>query len=112
MNFEALVESLKTALDDAVIEVVSPATGHESCGDPVIIVNPSRILDVMAYLRDSKDSNLDFLSLISGVDYPKDGIMEVVYHLDSIRRNTPPRRSGMSGRFTTCLEFTLRVILI
>lgn len=83
MSFDALTESLKGAHGDAVLETVT------DCGDPFVVVDPKRILDVLTYLKDSPETNLDCLSLLTGVDYPADGIMEVVYHLDSIRRNTP-----------------------
>jgi NADH-quinone oxidoreductase subunit C len=53
--------------------------------DTSIMVAPSAIADVCRVLRDEPDSAFDCLSNLSGVDYPKRGCIQVVYHLYSYR---------------------------
>ncbi len=45
-------------------------------------VKPERLKDIMSFL---KDSGFDFLMSLSGVDYPKQNIIQVVYHLFSYK---------------------------
>jgi len=46
-------------------------------------VEPGRIADVAEFARTDPDLRFDCLSNLSGVDYPKRGVIEVVYHLYS-----------------------------
>lgn len=82
--FGAIVADLKAGLgDDVVVE-----TSTDMC-DSWVVVDAARLHDVMTHLRDSKNTNLDMLSLVTGVDYVKEGVIECVYHLDSVSNNTP-----------------------
>jgi NADH-quinone oxidoreductase subunit C len=69
---------------------------RELCGDAVgdlvgdgpnaaTVVDASRLVDVATACRADADLAFDCLSNLSGVDYPKDGHIQVVYHLFSYR---------------------------
>jgi NADH-quinone oxidoreductase subunit C len=51
--------------------------------DPHFSVDPGAIRDVCRYLKDDPSLAFDCLSNLSGVDYPKEGKIRVVYHLYS-----------------------------
>jgi len=51
--------------------------------DPFLVVATSSIADIGLWLRDQRDLAFDTLHCLSGVDYPKEEKMEVVYHLFS-----------------------------
>lgn len=70
---------------------------RELCGDAVgdlagdgasaaLLVAPERLVEVVTACREDADLAFDCLSNLSGVDYPKDGHIQVVYHLFSYRR--------------------------
>jgi NADH-quinone oxidoreductase subunit C len=76
--------------------------------DPFVVVDPARLVEVCAFLRDDPRLKFEILNDVSGVDYlepdpkkaPKAGFephLEVVYHLSSF--SFPGRR------------FTLKVVL-
>lgn len=69
---------------------------RERCGDAVgelvgegpnaaALVEPARLPEVAARCREDAELAFDCLSNLSGVDYPKDGHIQVVYHLFSYR---------------------------
>lgn len=53
--------------------------------DPFIVVEASAIAEIGAYLRDEPELAFDTLHSISGVDYPAENKMELVYHLTSLK---------------------------
>jgi NADH-quinone oxidoreductase subunit C len=53
--------------------------------DPAIFVAPEAIERVCRALRDEPGFDFDCLSNLTGVDYPKKGTIQVVYHLYSYR---------------------------
>ncbi len=53
--------------------------------DAAATVEPARIAEVCRFLRDEPALLFDCLSNLSGVDYPKLGHIQVVYHLYSYR---------------------------
>jgi len=53
--------------------------------DTSLEVAPERIAEVAGFLRDDPALAFDCLSNLSGVDYPKLGHIQVVYHLFSYR---------------------------
>ena len=68
---------LRDHFGDAVGELVG--TGRvASC-----TVEPARIAEVCRFLRDEPALRFDCLSNLSGVDYPKQSAIQVVYHLFS-----------------------------
>lgn len=50
-----------------------------------IMVEPKDIVDVATFLRDSM--GFDHAESVAGTDYPKDGQIEVIYHLGSYTRD-------------------------
>jgi NADH-quinone oxidoreductase subunit C len=83
MNFSETVAYLRAQDAELVSDVV------EDRGDPFVVVPAASVARVAELLRDGADTQLDQLSLVSGVDYPDRGEMEVVYHFDSIAKATP-----------------------
>jgi len=57
----------------------------DTVSDPFVFVQPDAIRDVCAYLKGDADLAFDALSNLTGVDYPKVGAIQVVYHLYSYR---------------------------
>jgi NADH-quinone oxidoreductase subunit C len=53
--------------------------------DAAAVVSPEKIAEVCRFLRDEPALQFDCLSNLSGVDYPKQGHIQVVYHLFSYR---------------------------
>lgn len=53
--------------------------------EPFIRVTPTAWRDVARVLREDPEFAFDALMCLSGVDYPKDNELEVVYHLYSFR---------------------------
>ncbi|MBN1483729.1 MAG: NADH-quinone oxidoreductase subunit C [Chloroflexia bacterium] len=72
----ALRERIESALPPGTIQQV------QENGD--LQIDPERLLELGHYLREQE--GLDYLSSISGVDWPEQGEMEVVYHLFAMRR--------------------------
>ena len=73
------VEEIKTAIEAAVpgaeVEIVlnpSPSGQHS------LLIAPKRALAVAAFLRDDKELELDFLSNVTGVDWPEKTVDEKV----------------------------------
>src|SRR4051794_5712757 len=54
--------------------------------DPWFQVDPWRIEEICEFLRDAKGLEFDYLECITGVDYPDDKRIVVVYHLYSYER--------------------------
>jgi len=71
---------------------------HQALGEGTVtaekdtlVVDPSRLIQVGEYLRDSQDLAYDLLSNVTGVDYlGRDPRFEVVYHLYSTSRGSGP----------------------
>ncbi len=55
--------------------------------EPFIRVNPLDIPEVIGYLKNEPSIRMDYLNLISGVDWLKDNKMELVYHLSSVEHH-------------------------
>src|SRR6185295_20108844 len=80
------------ALDPAAIHARLRVRFGEAVGDLVgsgpdasALVPPDAVADVAWFLRDDPELAFDCLSNLSGVDYPKAGHIQVVYHLFSYR---------------------------
>ena len=54
-------------------------------GDPYLIVDGAVIVDVTIWLRDEPELAFDTLHCLSGVDFPADNKLMVVYHLFSLK---------------------------
>jgi NADH-quinone oxidoreductase subunit C len=68
---------LRERFGDAIGDLVG--TGRDASAT----VDPARTGDVGRFLRDDPALRFDCLSNLSGVDYPKQGHIQVVYHLFS-----------------------------
>ncbi len=76
---KGLVEEIKKKFGESIIKVVFIK--------PLRIkmqVDPNNIVEVATFLRDSM--GFDHAESVAGTDYPKDGQIEVVYHLGSYTR--------------------------
>lgn len=62
---------------DGVLEVAAAAI------DPYIVVKPEVIEELAFFARDDKRLQMNLLSAITGVDYPEQSVIEVIYCLDS-----------------------------
>ena len=71
------LERLKARFGERVISVDLEAK------DPWILIEPAAIAEVCAFARDDAELRCEVLSNQSGVDYPAQGWIEVVYHLYS-----------------------------
>ena len=102
-----LLGRLRAALPNAGISL---RTNPGPSGQHSLLVNGADLLDVCRFLRDTPDLTFDFLSNVSGVDWPDPakadavaapsegegtppvagGFLEVIYHLYSTRRRVGP----------------------
>jgi NADH-quinone oxidoreductase subunit C len=82
-----------SALDAAAIHARLKARFADAIGDLAgtrrdnmcATVEPARIAEVCGFCRTEPGLELDCLSNLSGVDYPKRGVIEVVYNLYSYK---------------------------
>lgn len=79
MEPKAIFETLQSRFGEAVSEY----TEGGGTKDPFCKVKPDRLLEVMAALRDEPDLRMDFLQCITAVDWLKQDLVQVVYHLYS-----------------------------
>jgi NADH-quinone oxidoreductase subunit C len=59
--------------------------GEVEAGDSFVVVDAGVLADVTFWCRDEPELAFDTLHCLSGVDYPADEKMEVVYHLFSLK---------------------------
>ncbi len=76
---KGLVEEIKKKFGESIIKVVFIKPLRIK-----IQVDPNNIVEVATFLRDSM--GFDHAESVAGTDYPKDGQIEVVYHLGSYTR--------------------------
>ncbi|HZZ86117.1 MAG TPA: NADH-quinone oxidoreductase subunit C [Anaeromyxobacteraceae bacterium] len=77
MTTNEIHEKLKARFGDAVGPLSEPKI------DPFVVVQAAKLPEIARFLRDEPGLGLDFLENLSGVDYPKRNVIEVVYHLFS-----------------------------
>jgi NADH-quinone oxidoreductase subunit C len=77
LDAPALHGLLRARFGDAVGDLVGQG------GDASALVPPDRILEVARHCKDDPTLAFDCLSNLSGVDYPKRQVIQVVYHLYS-----------------------------
>jgi len=77
LTLEEIAGKLNARFPEAVKSV---ETAH--AGDPFLVIDPARIVNVCRTLRDDPELSFEWLMCLSGVDYPPDHIA-VVYHLHS-----------------------------
>jgi len=76
----AIHSTLRARAGDAVGELVG--AGERAS----LTVAPDALVDVCRHLRDDIALDFDCLSSLSGVDYPKREVIQVVYHFFSYRQ--------------------------
>ncbi len=79
MKVNEIHEKLKAEFGDAVGPLSEPKV------DPFAVVRADRIADVARFLKHTPGLELDHCNVITGVDWPKRNVIEVVYHLFSYR---------------------------
>jgi NADH-quinone oxidoreductase subunit D len=84
-TIEEIKSAIETALPDAAVEIVpnpSPSGQHS------LRIQPDHAVAVAKFLRDDAEFKLDYLSNVTGVDWP--GYLEAVYHLYSVEKKHGP----------------------
>jgi NADH-quinone oxidoreductase subunit C len=79
MTTSEIHEKLKAQFGDAIGPLTEPKV------DPFAVVRKDRLVDVCRWLKATAGVEIDHCNVISGVDYPKRNVIEVVYHLFSYR---------------------------
>ncbi|HWE84317.1 MAG TPA: NADH-quinone oxidoreductase subunit C [Terracidiphilus sp.] len=98
------VEEIKAAIEAAVpgagVEVV---TNPGTSGQHSLRLNPARAVEVAKFLRDDAGLALDFLSNVTGVDWPDKEITEKV----KVTRQVPKTSDGPDGEQVQLVEETV-----
>jgi NADH-quinone oxidoreductase subunit C len=84
-TIEEIKSAIEAALADAAVEIVpnpSPSGQHS------LRIQPDHAVAVAKFLRDDAEFKLDYLSNVTGVDWP--GYLEAVYHLYSVEKKHGP----------------------
>lgn len=79
LTFEQIRERLAARFGDAVGATVAAK-------DPFVVIKGDKLLEVARYLHDDPDLALDYLVDATAVDYPKENLVRVVYHLWSVKQ--------------------------
>jgi len=80
MDIESIVAKLRARFGDAIGPVEQPEI------EPIILVEPSRLADVAAFLRDDPDLACDYLMCITGLDLPPEEPKK--------KEKVPPKKKG------------------
>jgi len=84
------VNASVTALQDRFGAAVRRS--EVSCGDTIVYVDPARVHDVLAFLKDDPAQRYDYLADVTAVEYrDRERPLEVVYQLWSLARKVPLR---------------------
>jgi NADH-quinone oxidoreductase subunit C len=81
MEAQHIVERVQQLVPDSIAAPLS----SENTKDPFFKVKPDKWLDVARALRDTSDLAFDFCNNITAVDWIKQNILQVVFHLWSYR---------------------------
>lgn len=77
LSFEQIREKLAARFPD----VVGPTVAAK---DPFVVVKGEQIAEIGRFLRDDPELAFDYLIDTTGVDYPKENLIRVVYHVQSL----------------------------
>lgn len=80
---EPLRDALLKAVPGATVEIVQSTPAAQQ---PALLVDREHAFAAAKFLKESEQ--LDFCSCVTGVDYLKQGYIEVVYHLYSVAKKT------------------------
>jgi len=84
---EKIKEALTQAVPGAQIEIVNSTP---AAAQPALLVDREHIYVVAKTLKEDARFQFDFCSCVTGVDYSKLGVIEVVYHLYSVAQKHGP----------------------
>jgi NADH-quinone oxidoreductase subunit C len=79
MTVSEIHQKLKDAFGDAVGPLSEPKV------DAFCVVKSERLVEIGRFLKTTAGLELDHCNVVTGVDYPKKNVIEVVYHLFSYR---------------------------
>ena len=82
-----MIEHVSAAVPGAILEMI-PST--PAAQQPALLVDREHAYAVAKFLKEDSRYQLDYCSCVTGVDYPKLGKIEVVYHLYSVAQKTGP----------------------
>src|SRR5262245_37723063 len=82
MEAAAIFGRLQAAVGDAVSGFTAEGTRDAYCK-----VVPEKWHEVALKLRDDEELAFDFLQCVTAVDWPKQNVLQVVYHLFSYRKH-------------------------
>ena len=77
LTFDQIRERLAARFPEDVGPVVAAK-------DPFVVVKGEKLLDIARWLHDAPEVSLDYLIDETAVDYPKESLIRVVYHLWSM----------------------------
>jgi len=78
---ERIKEVVSQTTPGAKIEIINSTPAVQQ---PALLVDRDHIYGVAKFLKEDPRFQMDFCSCVTGVDYPKLGVIEVVYHLYSV----------------------------
>jgi NADH-quinone oxidoreductase subunit C len=78
---EKLKELALAIVPGAQIEIINSTL---AAAQPALLVDREHIFGVARFFKEDPRFQMDFCSCVTGVDYPKLGVIEVVYHLYSV----------------------------
>ncbi len=81
----ALPDDIIVATEDDVAEADETKKKAPETIDPFVLAKPESLRKVCEWLCYEPDLRFDLLHCISNIDYPDRNVIQVIYHLDSIR---------------------------
>lgn len=78
MTPSEIIQNLTNKFSQRIVE------SNSEILEPFIRIAPQDIPEVIGYLKSESTLKMEYLNLISGVDWLKENKMEVVYHLSSM----------------------------
>lgn len=82
MTPKIILDNIQKKFGNKIIESID-----ENVIDPYIRVELSSLIEIMIYLKNEPMLDMDYLNLITGVDWIKENKLEIVYHLSSMRHH-------------------------
>jgi NADH-quinone oxidoreductase subunit C len=80
-TLEQIRDSIITAFPAAHLEILPNASPANQLS---LLIDQEHALEIAKFLRDDPELRFDYASNVTGVDWPKLGFLEVVYHLYSM----------------------------
>ena len=80
---ETVRERILAAVAGAAVEVVAGV-------QPSLRVDPAHLVAAAKFIQDEPEYRMDMCTCVSGVDYPENSVIEVVYHFYSVEKKIGP----------------------